>query len=157
MHGREGENWKRSRHMWSVPTATVTRTAADSFCKVLPWWVFQLFRYRFLIICRYSLAVLQFWFGFWYFFFPFPFWGIRLNCLDYCENAQVFLLFSVELLVEFWQSFLFHAEGFRHFLGCRFFGLSDVDFLCLIVVVPFWDKLELSCEHVPATKLSMLF
>ncbi|XP_057480872.1 uncharacterized protein LOC130767848 [Actinidia eriantha] len=33
MHGREGENWKRSRHMWSVPTATVTRTAADSFCK----------------------------------------------------------------------------------------------------------------------------
>ncbi|KAL7161592.1 hypothetical protein ACSBR2_042123 [Camellia fascicularis] len=43
MHGRGGENWKRSRHMWSVPSrgTAVTRTVAgdssastrDSFCK----------------------------------------------------------------------------------------------------------------------------
>ncbi|XP_059641084.1 uncharacterized protein LOC132283175 [Cornus florida] len=43
MHGREGENWKRGRHMWSVPTrgTGTTRTVAgdsttstaDSFCK----------------------------------------------------------------------------------------------------------------------------
>uniref|UniRef100_A0A5B7BCU0 Putative BAH domain,TFIIS helical bundle-like domain isoform 1 n=1 Tax=Davidia involucrata TaxID=16924 RepID=A0A5B7BCU0_DAVIN len=43
MHGREGENKKRSRHMWSVPTrgTTTSRTVAgdstastaDSFCK----------------------------------------------------------------------------------------------------------------------------
>lgn len=35
MHGRGGENGKRSRFMWSVPTRStpVTRITADSFCK----------------------------------------------------------------------------------------------------------------------------
>lgn len=37
MHGLEGEDWKRRRHMWSVPTTVVddsSTSTQNSFCKV---------------------------------------------------------------------------------------------------------------------------
>ena len=61
MHGWGGENRKRVRLMWSVPTVADDSVAStpDSFCKVLPWWVFsRLFRFRFLLICSCLLDVL---------------------------------------------------------------------------------------------------
>lgn len=51
MHGRRGEDWKRIRHMWTVPTpatqileadgsSSSSSSAPNSFCKVMFFFLF---------------------------------------------------------------------------------------------------------------------
>ena len=62
MHGRRGEDWKRTRHMWTVPTrgtqiveadgsSSSSSSALNSFCKV----TFSVSVYPDCFFFRYSL------------------------------------------------------------------------------------------------------